>query len=95
MKMTKVDVLPPSASGKKKMPKNLAILQEFLSLGLDLVLLEDYPHKDSYSCATALSRSARNFGLPCPCCEQGRPGLSSQRRIPPSFEAVVNLPIKL
>lgn len=64
MKMTKVDALPPSASGKKKMPKNLAILQEFLNSGFDIVLLEDYPHKNSYSCATALARSARNFGLP-------------------------------
>lgn len=64
MKMTKVDALPPSASGKKKMPKNLAILQEFLNSGFDIASLEDYPHKNSHSCATALTRSARNFGLP-------------------------------
>lgn len=84
MKMTKVDVLPPSASGKKKMPKNLAILQEFLNSGFDLVLLEDYPHKDSYSCATALARSARNFGLPvCVINREGQVYLLNEESIPP------------
>lgn len=42
---------------------NLKILEEFLDSGLDCAKLEDYPHKNAYSCSASLRKSIQRFGM--------------------------------
>lgn len=46
-----------------KQTKNYAILKEFVDSGLEIALLEDYPHKNAACAQNCLTISAKRYGF--------------------------------
>ena len=63
MKLVPHDKTKLGTRGFYAKTSNLKILEGFAESGYDCVKLEDYPHRDAYTCCGSLKQSIKRFNF--------------------------------